>query len=107
MPYPSVEEFKALILSTPLDQITRDYVFQRVPFIFRANPQAGDDLADHLCRDRLLRLKRSNITIVGSAKLGFSLNPLRFPRGILPTSDIDVLVVDQQLFDRVWLTLLS
>jgi hypothetical protein len=42
---------------------------------------------------------------VGSAKLGFSLNPDSFPRQFLDESDIDVVVVDEPAFDQVWLTM--
>ena len=39
---------------------------------------------------------------VGSAKLGFSVHPDKFPRPFGPSSDIDIAVIDERLFDRIW-----
>lgn len=64
-------------------------------------------LCDHLCQDTLLRLSKENIRVVGSGKIGFSLSPDNFPRLFSDVSDIDVLVVDESLFDKVWLSMLN
>lgn len=100
----SVERFKADILAIPLDQVAQDYVFEGTPFVFRDHPDSLAILRRHL-RKRL-RVREENVIVVGSAKLGFSLSPDRFPRQFSAESDIDILVVDENLFDKAWLTLL-
>jgi hypothetical protein len=54
-----------------------------------------------------LNVDKNNIVIVGSAQVGFSLSPDNFPRRFTARSDIDVVVVDERLFDTVWYTLLK
>jgi hypothetical protein len=56
---------------------------------------------------RELPIKRENIRVVGSGRIGFSLNPNTFPRRFSSESDLDVLIVDQKLFDLVWMTMLK
>lgn len=62
-------------------------------------------LTQHLSES--IGLQEQNVVVVGSAKVGFSLNPENFPRQFSEDSDIDVIVVSEDLFDRVWLTLLE
>ncbi len=105
MPYPSVEEFKTIVQTTPLDSVVKEHIFQGVPYVFRDNPEYLDLLTQHL--SAAIKLTDQSIKVVGSAKIGFSLNPDNFPRGFSDTSDIDVIVVNEDLFDRVWMTLLE
>ncbi len=103
--YPSVDEFMNILLSHPLDAVVREYVFQGTPYVFRDRPEMFTLLSHHLCS--ALNLTEQNVIVVGSAKIGFSLSPDNFPRGFSDQSDIDVLVVDEGLFDRVWATVLK
>src|SRR5205085_560567 len=48
----------------------------------------------------------ADIRIVGSGRLGFSLKPGNNLRGFQDTSDIDVVVVNSQAFDELWLAML-
>jgi hypothetical protein len=61
-------------------------------------------LKRHLCA--ALPLNEDNIGVVGSAKVGFSLSPDSFFRPFSEDSDIDVLIVDERLFDTIWSTIL-
>jgi hypothetical protein len=105
MPYLSVDEFKYAVLNTSLDLIVQQHIVEGVPYAFRDTPEAGDLLTKHLCK--AMGFSEHNVVIVGSAKVGYSLNPDNFPRGFSDSSDIDVVVVSPELFDRVWMTLLS
>jgi hypothetical protein len=102
--YPTPEEFKDLLLSMPIEEVVREYVFRGLPYIFRRTPQSLNTLYRHLCPR--LNLVEQDITVVGSAKIGFSLSPHSFPRKFTTRSDIDVLVVSESLFDLVWMTML-
>lgn len=44
----------------------------------------------------------NSIIVVGSAKLGFSIAPHKRYRDILDESDIDVAIIDDELFDSYW-----
>lgn len=105
MTYTNSEDFKSIILTTPLDSVVHQYIFQGIPYVFRDKPAALDLLIKHL--SSAIKLDEENIRVVGSAKMGFSLNPDNFPRGFSDASDIDVIVINEQLFDRIWMTLLE
>jgi hypothetical protein len=51
--------------------------------------------------------KREDIRIVGSGRFGFSMRPRNNLRRFSDDSDIDVLVVNADLFDFFWLSLLT
>ncbi len=104
-PYPSVGDFKDALLSKPLGQVVQESIFAGLPYVFRDRPDSLDVLKQHLCQE--IGLSQENVIVVGSAKIGFSLNPDNFPRQFSNDSDIDVLAVDERLFDEVWTTLLK
>jgi len=101
--YPTPEEFGARLLREPLGRVFDDYVLQGTPYVFRDCPERAQELKRHLAAE--LGTAPGNIFIVGSAKVGFSLSPDAFPRLFSDTSDIDVLVHDRRMFDRIWMSL--
>lgn len=44
----------------------------------------------------------NEVLVVGSSKLGFSIAPTKRYRPFADTSDIDVVIISPQLFDRMW-----
>jgi len=110
MPYPTVEEFGAMLLARPVEQVVQDVIFQGIPFggvpyVFRTRPSALNRLRQHL--SAALNVEQENVIVVGSAKIGFSVSPDTFSRRFSPRSDIDVVVVDASLFDSMWTTVLK
>lgn len=106
MTYPTIEEFKRMLLGeTTLEEIALDLILSGMPFVFRDEPSNMDLLRNHL--HNALGLPRDDIFIVGSAGIGFSLNPDRFPRRFSGSSDIDVLIINSNLFDDIWSTILK
>ncbi|MDA8240808.1 MAG: hypothetical protein M0Z67_10615 [Nitrospiraceae bacterium] len=105
MPYLSVKEFETVILNTSPDLIVEEYIFQGKPYVFRKQMKAFNILTKHLVEK--LGIVEKNIIIVGSAKMGFSLNPENFPRQFSDASDIDVVIISDKLFDIIWMTLLK
>ena len=105
MPYLTVEEFKKVLLEEPLDKVVEDVVFRGDAYAFRDCPEALQRLRQHVSAS--FPVAPDNIVVVGSAKMGFSLSPDAFPRQFSDASDIDVLVVDERLFDKAWQTLLK
>jgi hypothetical protein len=104
MEYPTPREFADILRAQSLDDVVRHYVFHGLPYVFRNKPSSLQKLTDHLYSK--LNIAAENIVVVGSAKIGFSLSPDAFPRKFLPTSDIDVVVVSELMFDEVWHTML-
>lgn len=88
-----------------LESLVREQLFEGVPFVFRDQPAAYDLLRRHLSRE--LNVQPLSITIVGSGRLGYSLNPSHPGQPILETSDIDILIADEKLFDRFWQLMLK
>ena len=54
-----------------------------------------------------LNVSTKNIAIVGSSKTGYSLTPDRNFACIRPNSDIDLVVVSKELFEKLWSSHLS
>ncbi len=103
--YPTADEFKRILLSEPLDNIAEQYIFRGLPYAFREAPASMEILREHL-RDSLDVLGDSTI-VIGSARTGFSLSPDSAFRQFSDESDIDVLIVDQRIFDEIWSILLK
>lgn len=51
------------------------------------------------------KIHPNEVLIVGSSKLGFSIAPTKRYRHFCDTSDIDVVIVDENLFKALWKTL--
>ncbi len=98
--YPTPSEFRDLLRTEPLELLVKHYVFEGIPYVFRRSPDRKEKLAQHLSDQ--LQTKPENVRIVGSAKIGFSLSPDSFSREFSERSDIDVLIVDADLFDCIW-----
>jgi hypothetical protein len=75
------------------------------PWVFRNQPNEYRRLKEHLAAQ--LGCSEEHIAIVGSAKIGFSLSPDTFGRPFLETSDVDVVVANERLFDELWALLLD
>lgn len=102
---PTADEFRDLLMQQPLDAVVDQFLFGPDTFAFRTRPAHLTLLWNHL--EDGLGVPRDRFTVVGSAKLGFSLSPDTFPRRFSARSDIDVVVVSDQLFDAVWVPILK
>ena len=105
MAYLTVDQFKEVLTNSPLPVVAQKHIFGGLPYVFRDEPTSHDLLISYL--SDTLEVLPENVVVVGSAKTGFSLHPERFPRGFSEVSDIDVIVVSQDLFDKVWMILLE
>jgi len=95
-----LDQFKKDLLSLPAEDVVKSYLFKGEPYVFRDQPASLNLMRRHLSLH--LKVAENCIVIVGSAQTGFSLAPDSFPRAFHPGSDIDVVVVDATLFDRLW-----
>jgi hypothetical protein len=102
----NAEEFKEILLEKELEKVVAEYIFTGVPYVFRDWKEGFETLRSHLC-DNLGIRRKENVEVVGSARVGFCLDPDSFGRGFSEKSDIDVVVVDEKLFDEMWKILLN
>lgn len=77
----------------------------RAPYVFQPKPGAWDTFRDELVSE--LDVSRADIRVVGSGRFGFSMKPYFNLKSFDDTSDIDVVIVNPELFDQLWLALLD
>jgi hypothetical protein len=102
--YPTVREFRNWLTTGHLSELVDKWIFGGAVYAFERNRGAMELLTSHLAER--IQTSPENIRVVGSAKLGFSLNPDTFSRIYTDDSDIDVIIVDDRLFDAVWHSML-
>ncbi len=82
------------------DLFASQYIFEAVPFVF------GGDLGAYVSWKTELGVRLAidprAIAIVGSASLGFSLNPDKSFKAFDDSSDVDVAVVSYRFFESAW-----
>jgi len=100
-----VAEFKEALGTEPLDDIASGRILAGMPYVFRGKPDLSQRFVDVL--SARLNVKPGAVAVVGSAKMGFSLNPDTPFRPFWDSSDIDVVVVSEAMFDRLWMALIE
>jgi hypothetical protein len=105
MAYPSKDEFADLLNSRNHQKIVDELLVAGIPFAFQESPADYDTLRGTL--STALHLISDNITVIGSGRIGFSLSPEKYGVPFSSQSDLDVVVVSPELFDRAWLDLLT
>jgi hypothetical protein len=100
------EEFRNLLQQQSdlqlLDPCLRN---DETPYVFEPQPASWSTFRDELASE--LNAAPQDIRVVGSGRFGFSMKPGHNLRSFRDTSDIDVVVVNEELFDRLWLALLD
>lgn len=97
------EDFKRILVdnSISVSEIVKQYIIFGTPFIFKDDEslyyQLKKKIANHFTISSI-----NSIMVVGSSKLGFSISPLKDFRNIQDDSDIDVAIVDNEIFDNFW-----
>lgn len=100
------EEFRAL-LGSQTDQELLDVCLRSdaAPYVFEPNPEAWSAFRGLMSEK--LSCSMDDIRVVGSGRLGFSMKPDQNLRNFSDRSDIDVVVVSNDLFDALWIALLK
>jgi hypothetical protein len=86
-------------------QVVRDHLLTGDPHVFSTTPSLYFDLKAFLASQ--LSVPPEDVRIIGSAMMGYSLSPDSYGRAFLPSSDVDVVVVDSRWFDTIWDLLLD
>lgn len=95
-----VAAFRRALLQETTARLVSAHIIEGDPFIFSDDHEVYVHLVNEL--SSCLSVAPESIVTVGSAKLGFSVHPDKFPRPFGPSSDIDIAIIDPTLFDRVW-----
>lgn len=97
------EEFKEELRNKNITdaEIVEKYISFGTPYIFSENESLYYELKTEIANFFSIGSKK-NIIVVGSAKLGFSIAPSKRFRDIHDESDIDVAIIDEELFDSYW-----
>ncbi len=106
---PLAQRFSERLLACPIDGLeafAEAEIMTGPPFIFG---NADDTLAfqRYVAASLGVPAAASHVLVVGSAKTGFSLDPDRYFQPFGPASDIDVAVINEDLFDEAWRAMLA
>lgn len=105
-PYMNAQEFQALITEKTDEQLLQMCLYDEItPYVFESRPLAWKTFRENICAQ--LGVSQNEIRIVGSGRFGFSMKPWKGLAGFGDTSDIDVLIVNSNAFDELWLSLLT
>lgn len=101
----TVEDMKASIKAKSADEIYNEFFISGEVWIFKSTFgerwfEQYDKFKKYVAKKRGVHY--NNIGIAGSAKLGFSLNPTKNFRNFNDTSDVDIIIVSQRLFNEFW-----
>lgn len=104
MPLISSEDFADILKTDDLEIIVQEHIFKGETFVFGDNPELYDSLRGIISQG--VGLTPESVILVGSAKLGFSLDPSKFGAPFTNNSDLDLLVVSPKHFDQLWIDFL-
>lgn len=97
--HPSPNDLRAILVECArLDRngLASLWLSEGIPFAFLGNAAAYEQMRVFISKE--LGLHSKSITVVGSARIGFSLKPDHFGRVFGAGSDLDVCIVDHALF---------
>lgn len=96
---PTSDELKQLILGLDDHRIlARAFLFEGTPFVFEHRPVTYAIFREQIAER--FEIGSQDVCIVGSAKLGYSPSSHRFGTPFAETSEVDVAIVSEPLFDR-------
>lgn len=93
-----ISQFKADLAKFSVQDVTQRHILHGESFILSTGQYFNlkKEISTHF------GVNPHDVLIVGSAKLGFSIVPQKLYHHFSETSDIDVVIVHEQLFDNFW-----
>ncbi|MBB6062797.1 hypothetical protein HNP65_001249 [Thermosipho japonicus] len=82
-----------------LKEFIRLWLTEGVPYVFKDVPYLYERIRSYLASK--LGIFPKNMFIIGSARIGYSLDPNCFPKNFGKNSDIDFTIVDDNLFKKL------
>ena len=102
----TADEFRAIVNEkTDTDLLGPCFRDDTVPYVFEAEPGAWAAFRLEIANQ--IGAAPTDLRIVGSGRLGFSLKPWNNLKAFSDKSDIDLVVVNPNSFDQLWFSLLS
>jgi len=99
------DEFRQLLTQQTDQELLGPCLYgNETPYVFEPAPPAWDTFRALLVAQ--LGVAQQEIRVVGSARFGFSTAPGNNLRAFDDGSDIDLIVVNADLFDQLWIALL-
>ncbi len=74
------------------------YFTEGIPFAFKQNPIIYEQMKGWLSKQ--INVESKQITMTGSARIGVSLNPSKWGKAFSEHSDLDLIIVDFELFKK-------
>ena len=99
------DEFVELLNTRSVDWIVDNHVFGGPNFYSFRKPQVYRQMMSAISIG--LQVPPTDIHVIGSARIGFSLSPNKFGERFNQYSDIDICVVSNSLFDSSWIDILA
>jgi hypothetical protein len=103
MPYLTKDEVEQMLKARRQDELIEKHLIAGLPYVFRDNPEAYREFANTLASE--FRTPLEDISLIGSARIGYSLDPDKFGTPFQPESDLDAVVVNAAMFDTAWFQL--
>lgn len=102
----NAEDFRVLAQEKTDVQLLETCLHDAVtPYVFEPNPPMWNTFREEIVSQ--LGVLQADIRIVGSGRLGFSMKPGNNLARFTDTSDIDVVIVNSDIFDELWISLLN
>src|SRR6266568_4700859 len=100
------DEFRQLVTATSDTDLLGPCLYDdATPYVFDSDPARWETFRGEIAAE--LGIAAGDIRIIGSARLGFSLKPGTNLKQFTDASDIDVIVINAELFDYIWISLLN
>ncbi len=99
-----ISEMEKDLRTIPINCVANKYLFDSFPYCFKDNPDLYYFMREEICK--FFNIHPKNFCIVGSGKIGFSLNPKKYGKEFDNYSDIDIVLISDELFHQLWLKLI-
>ena len=96
---PTPDQFRSLV--SELDEhriLAKVWLLENTPYVFESNHMKYVIFREHVASR--FNIGSQDVCIVGSAKLGFSPSPHKYGTRFETTSDVDVVIISDTLFDQ-------
>lgn len=94
---PSADEFKSLVQAVDSHNVlAKVFLLEGTPYVFESSPMKYVIFREQVAER--FSVGSQDVCVVGSAKLGFSPSPTKFGKKFKEESDVDVVVISEELF---------
>jgi hypothetical protein len=99
--YPTKEELKEFLVNSKdldIECFIQQWLSEGPPHAFKGDPFLFENFRIKLAKQLMINAKE--ITMIGSARLGYSLKPKYYGREFSSTSDLDLAIISDKLFNN-------